>query len=66
MKLTIEKITKDESVRMLKADEVFSLLWDIDQELRSTVKYGREETKDELADRIRALIWETNLLDLYT
>lgn len=43
MKLTIEKITKDESVRMLKADEVFSLLWDIDQELRATVKYDRNE-----------------------
>lgn len=35
-----------------------SVLWELDQELRSTVKWGDDEVKAEYAEKIREKIYE--------
>jgi len=50
--------------RAVRADEAFSLLWDIDNECRNCLKYGTENASDVL-EKIRDMINETDLMDLY-
>jgi hypothetical protein len=50
--------------RAIRADEVFSILWDIDQECRGCLKYNVENASDVL-EKIRDMINETDLMDLY-
>ena len=66
MKITIEENDKIKAKRILAADDSFSLLWDIDQKCRETIKYKEISKETETAlQEIRDMIWEDNLLDLY-
>jgi hypothetical protein len=76
MKITFELKgieEEDKAQRILRGDEVFSLLWDIDQHIRGKLKYYPEfKTKDEeitylteQLEEVRTMIHENNILDLY-
>lgn len=66
MKITIEEKDKLKAKRILATDDAFSLLWDIDQKCRETIKYKEISKETEtVIQEIRDMIWEDNLLDLY-
>jgi hypothetical protein len=66
MKITIEENDKTKAKRILAVDDVFSLLWDIDQKCRDTIKYKPILNETEMAlQEIRDMIWNENLLDLW-
>ena len=68
MKITFELDDVEEgekAERLLRTDEVFSLLWDINEKLRSYEKYDTKKTRDEIIREIRERIWEDNILNLY-
>ena len=54
--------------RCVRADEVFSLLWDIDQKCRAWLKWDDTitETEEKKLSEIRDEIAMTGILDLYT
>ncbi len=77
MKMTLNLDTteeQDKAERLLKADDAFSLIWDIDQYLRDIQKYGvsnmrqgkKDPSKDEVMEEVREMIAESNLMDLWT
>lgn len=52
--------------RTIRCDEAYALLWDIDQMLRSKLKYETiSESEASVYDAIRTKIADTGLLDLY-
>jgi hypothetical protein len=68
MKITFELDDVEEgekAERLLRTDEVFSILWDINEKLRSYEKYDTKKTRDEIIREIRERIWEDNILNLY-
>ena len=65
MKLTIEEEDIEKAERLLRTDEAFSLLWDIDKKLRGYLKYGTEKTAEEIMEEIREMINEDLILNLY-
>lgn len=66
MQVTIEEKDLQKARRLLATDDVFSLLWELDQKMREYQKYGYgEKTIDDILDELRDMIHEENLLDLY-
>ena len=51
-------------LRAIHADEAFSLIWDIDQKLRSVLKYN-EKVEEKDFEEIREMIYETKLMEMY-
>lgn len=75
MKITFELEGLEEekkAERILRSDDAFSLLWDLDNFCRNKIKYGMEEgdgkkikTPEDALQAIRDEIHETNLLELW-
>lgn len=65
MNITIEEKDIEKAKRILSTDDAFSLLWEIDQCCRSIIKYDEKIDRDESLAKIRDMISESNLLDLY-
>ena len=64
---------EDRALRLIKADQAFNALWDLDQKLRSLLKYkyGNEEnwSADEIIKDLedtRDIIHDSALLEFYT
>lgn len=51
--------------RMMAVGDVFCLLSEIDERLRTVLKYDDPITRDELIEELRGMIHEENFLDLY-
>jgi len=68
MKITFELDDIEEgekAERLLRTDEVFSLLWAISEKLNSYEKHDTKKTKEKIIDEIREMIWENDILNLY-
>lgn len=58
---------RDTLKRVVFADDVFGLLWDIREGIRTFNKWGEgKKTAQEKLDEISDLIYESGLLDMYT
>jgi len=69
MKITIQTRDSLKAERLLKVDEVFSLLWEVNERIRRFYKYEdgqvTGETSDTVLKEIERAIQENNLLNLY-
>ncbi len=67
MKIIIQEEDKVKAERLIKCDDAFNLLWDIDQMCRNYIKYGieKEKSKEDLLQEIRDTILNSNLLELW-
>lgn len=68
MKITIQEDDIDRAKRLVRCDDAFSLIWNLDAKMRGWMKYGVEDGKkyEDLLEELREDIYETNLLELWT
>jgi len=57
---------QEELRRLMRGSEYWSVLWDIDQELRSKLKYGDEklfenEGVQDYLEKLREMIWDSGV-----
>lgn len=69
MKVTIElsEDASDAAVSMLRAQDMLSVLWDIDQRCRDEMKHGdgNLESMSRTIEDVRTLIYESGLMKEY-
>ena len=64
MRYTITTTDRDEGARLLRSDDAFALIWDIDSKVKNWLNYGIPENKtnDELLEELRTDILESDLM----
>lgn len=65
MIITIKENDRDRAKRLLRCDDVYSILWEIRQDLRNKTKYGTKLDKEEVMREYMEIIDESGLLELY-
>ena len=65
MKIIIEEDDLPRAARLLRTEDSFALLWEIDQHCRSTLKYGDVKSYGQALEEIRSMIAASHLIALY-
>ena len=58
---------QEELRRLMRGSDYWSVLWDVDQELRSKLKYGEEEWLanehvQNYLEKLREIIWDSGVM----